>query len=87
MFGLRFLDKKKYPKLIQFQYKNTIRDGGSTTLYAAYTIGTADTVYTVLMVYTVDMVYTVNTVNTVDTGMRGTTMGKTGLMPETPFGK
>ena len=42
--------------------KNTIRDGGSTTLYAAYTVDTVDAVdmdYTVDMVYTVDIVYTV----------------------------
>ena len=38
--------------------KNTIRDGGSTALQAAYTI---DTVYSV---DTVDIVYTVNTVDT-----------------------
>ena len=37
--------------------KNTIRDGGSTTLYAANTVDT---------VYTVDMVYTLYTVDTVD---------------------
>ena len=34
--------------------KDTIRDGGNTTLYAA------DTVYTVDRVYTVDMVYSVD---------------------------
>ena len=45
---------------IFLEMKNTIRDGGSTTLYAANTV---DTVYTV---YTVDMVYTVYTVDTVD---------------------
>ena len=45
---------------------------------------TVDIVYTV---YTVDIVYTVDMVYTVDTGMSGTTMGKTGLRPETPFGK
>ena len=33
--------------------RNTIRDGGSTALYAAYTVDTVVTVYTV---YTVDMV-------------------------------
>ena len=36
--------------------KNTIRDGGSTALYAAYTV---DMVFTVDTVYTVDMVFTV----------------------------
>ena len=41
------------------------------------------------MVYTVDLVYNVELVYTVDTGDegRGATMGKTGLRPETPFGK
>ena len=50
--------------------KNTIRDGGSTTLYAAYTVDTVDAVdmdYTVDMVYTVDMIYTIDMVYTVDT--------------------
>ena len=42
--------------------KNTIRDGGSTALYAVYTVYTVDTFY---MVYTVDLVYTVGTVYTV----------------------
>ena len=37
--------------------KNTIRDAGSTTLYAAYTV---DMVYIVNMAYTDDMVYTFN---------------------------
>ena len=37
-------------------YKNTIRDGSSTALHAAYTF---DTVNTFTMAYTVDMVYTV----------------------------
>ena len=49
--------------------KNTISDGGSTALYAAYTVGnvyTVDIVYTVDMVYTNDMVYTVDMVCTVD---------------------
>ena len=35
--------------------KNTIRDAGSTTLYAAYTV---DMVYIVNMAHTDDMVYT-----------------------------
>ena len=35
--------------------KNTIRDGGSTALFAAYTVDNVDTVY---IVYTVDMVNT-----------------------------
>ena len=36
--------------------KNIIRDGGSTALYDAFTVGTVDTVYTVDTVDTVDMV-------------------------------
>ena len=63
------------------QIKNTIRDGGSTTLEAAYTVVTVCTVVTVYTVYTVDtiemvynvdmeytvvMVYTVHMVYTVD---------------------
>ena len=50
-------------------FRNTIRDGGSTALYTAYTVATVnnvDMVYTVDMVYSVDMVYTVDTVYTVD---------------------
>ena len=43
--------------------KKTIRGGGSTALYAAYTV---DLVCTVDMVYPVDMVYTVGMVYTVD---------------------
>ena len=42
--------------------RNMIRDGGSTALYAVYTIGTVDIVYTVDMVYIVDTVYAVDTV-------------------------
>ena len=41
--------------------RNTIRDGGITALYAAYTVDTVVTVYTfdtVDIVTTVDMVYT-----------------------------
>ena len=44
-----------------FKDENTIRDGGSTAPYAAYTVDTVDTVDTVCtvdIVYTVDMVYT-----------------------------
>ena len=37
--------------------KNTFRGGGSTALYAAYTV---DMVYTVHMVNTVNMVYAVD---------------------------
>ena len=44
--------------------KNTIQDGGSTALFAAYTV---DTVYTVYTVYTVDTVYSNYTFNTVYT--------------------
>ena len=53
-------------------FKNSIRDGGSTALYAAYTVDkvetvfTASTVYTVDMVLIVDMVYTVSMVYPVD---------------------
>ena len=47
--------------------KNTIRDGGSTALYAVYTVYTVDMVYTFDMVYNVDMVYTVDSVETVNT--------------------
>ena len=36
--------------------KNIIRDGGSTALYAAYTVDTVD------MVYTVDTAYTIYTI-------------------------
>ena len=46
-----------------FGRKNTIRDGGSTALYAAFTV---DTVYTIDLVYTVDMFYTVVMVYTVN---------------------
>ena len=44
------------------EVKNTIRDGGNTTLYAANIVDTVFTVDTVDMVYTVDIVYTVDTV-------------------------
>ena len=44
--------------------ENTIRDGGSTALSAAYTVNTVDTVD---RVYTVDMVCTVYTVHTIET--------------------
>ena len=44
-------------------FKN-IRDGGSTVLYAAYTV---DMVYTVNLVFSIDIVYTVDMVNIVDT--------------------
>ena len=37
--------------------ENTIRDGGSTALYAADTV---DMYYTIDVVYTVDMVYTIS---------------------------
>ena len=40
--------------------KNTIRDGGNTTLQAAYIVDTLDMVYSVDMVYPVDIVYTVD---------------------------
>ena len=43
---------------VLFSKENTIRDGGSTTLYAAYTVFAVDMVYTVGMVYPFDMVYT-----------------------------
>ena len=44
--------------------RNTIRDGGSTTLYAAYTVYTAYIIDTVDMVYTVDTAYTVYAIET-----------------------
>ena len=37
--------------------ENTIRDGGSIALNAAYTVDTVDMVYTVKMVYNVDSYY------------------------------
>ena len=43
--------------------KNTITDGGSSALYAAYTVDTVCIIYTV---YTVDMFCTVDMVYTVD---------------------
>ena len=49
--------------------KNAIRDGGSTSLYASYTVDivhTVDIVYTVDTVYTVDMGFTVGTGDTVE---------------------
>ena len=48
---------------MKFVEKYTIRDGGSTALYAACTVDTVDTVYAV---DTDDTVYTVNAVDTVD---------------------
>ena len=49
---------------IRFILKNTIRDGGSTALYTAYTVDTVDRAYTVDTVYTVYMIYTVDIVQT-----------------------
>ena len=57
--------------------ENTIRDGGSTALYATLqcTVDAVDTVHragqgeTVDMVYTVDMVDTVDTVFTIQTAL------------------
>ena len=37
-------------------FKNTVRGGGSTALYAAYTVDTDDMANTVDMIYTVDMI-------------------------------
>ena len=52
----------EYQFMFLVTYKrNAIRDGGSTALYAAYTVDTVVTVYTfdtVDIVTTVDMVYT-----------------------------
>ena len=45
---------------------SSIRDRGSTTLYAAYTVDTVYTIDTVGMVYTVDIIYTVDMVCAVD---------------------
>ena len=56
-------------KHIKFVEKYTIREEGSTALYAActvdtvYALNTGDTVYTVNAVDTVDMVYTVDMVD------------------------
>ena len=55
--------KKGYKKRSITERKNTIRDGGSTTLWAVYTVDTVDTVQTV---HTDDTVYTLYTVDTVD---------------------
>ena len=41
-----------------YEKENTIRDEGSTVLYAACTVDTDDTVH---MVYTVDTAYTIQT--------------------------
>ena len=41
-------------------FKNSIRDGGSTALYAAYTVDKVETVFTASTVYTVDMVLIVD---------------------------
>ena len=49
---------------------NTIKGGGSTAQYAAYTVDTVYTVATVDMVYTVDIVYTVYTVFTIQTALQ-----------------
>ena len=51
------------------QIKNTIRDGGSTTLCTAFTVYTVFTIYTVFTVYTVVTVYTIFTVNTIQTAL------------------
>ena len=48
-------------------YKNAIRDGGSTALWTAYTVDHVDMVYTIDMTYTVDTVYTADNVYTVYT--------------------
>ena len=45
---------------LSYVSKNTIRDGGSTALYTAYTVDTVYTVYTIDTVDTVDMVYTID---------------------------
>ena len=44
--------------------KNTIQDGGSTALFAAYTVDTVYTVYTVCADYTIYTFYIVDTVDT-----------------------
>ena len=56
-------------KQTTFVKYNTIRDGGSTALNTAYTVGSVNTVYTVhcLSVYTVYTVFTVYIVYTVYT--------------------
>ena len=63
MSSARHTTNREYRKL---KKQNTIRDEGSTTLYAVYTVDTVDMVYTVDTVYTVDMVYTIDMVYTVD---------------------
>ena len=47
---------------LYFEEKNTILDGGSTELKAAYTVDTVDMVYNVDMVYTVDLAHTIDIV-------------------------
>ena len=57
-------------------------------VYTVYMVYTIDMVDTVDLVYAVEMLYSVNMVYTVvmwTWGMRGTTMGKTGLRAETPY--
>ena len=61
---------QKTSRLIKEQNKNTIKDGGSTALDAAFTVDTVDTVnmvYNVDIVNSIDIVYTFDTVYTVDT--------------------
>ena len=63
------------------------------TVDSVYTVYTVDMVYTdhlvnvIDMVYTDDMVYTCYLWTWGMRGMRGTTVGKTELRAETPFGK
>ena len=49
----------------RYKKENTIRDGGGTALYAAYTVDTVDTVGTIDMVDTVDMVDNVDMLDNV----------------------
>ena len=60
-----YIEKMSWTLVKLKMSKNTIRDGGSTALYAVYTVYTVYTFDTFYMVYTVDLVYTVGTVYTV----------------------
>ena len=65
--GLKKIKTRVGFNIASFMKKNSNRDGGSTALYAAFTVDTLDMVYIVDMVYTVEMVYTVDTVDTANT--------------------
>ena len=68
-------------------FKNTIGDGGSTAL-KLLTLMMLFILYTLLTLLTWFTLFTLLTwFKLLTRGMRGTTMGKTGLRPETPFEK